>query len=148
MRLLSPQRLFNKDKGIIGEEHASLQFQEVPNVIINYNSRSKLSIALGKNKNVSTHQINLCVTDDDNENLAPSQKTLLQWHYRFGHKNCASFQTMFRSEPFTSIPSASNGIGDVPITWMKDSRVSNSITLKYVHHFQLFPINVVNVTYL
>ena len=42
VRLLSPQRLFNKDKGIIGEftckeEHASLQFQGVPNDMeINY----------------------------------------------------------------------------------------------------------------
>ena len=104
--LLSPQRLFKKDKGIIGEftcreEHASLQFQGVPNIIIDYDSRSKLPIALGKNKEVSAHQINLCVTDDDNQNPTPSQKTLLQWHYRFGHKHCASLQTMFRSEPFT-----------------------------------------------
>ena len=95
VRLLSPQRLFNKDKGIIGEftckeEHASLQFQGVPNVIIDYDSGNKLPIALGKNKAISAHQINLCVTDDDNQNLTPSQKLLLQWHYRFGHKNCAS----------------------------------------------------------
>ena len=107
VRLLSPQRLFNKDKGIIGEftcreEHASLQFQGVPNVIIDYDSRSKLPIALGKNKAVSAHRINLCVTDDDNQNLTPSQKTLLQWYYRFEHKNCASLQAMLRSEPFTS----------------------------------------------
>ena len=81
MCLLSPQRLFKKNKGIIGEftcrkEHASLQFQGVPNIIIDYDSRSKLPIALGKNKEVPAHQINLCVTDDDNQNLTPSQKMI------------------------------------------------------------------------
>ena len=77
MCLLGPQRLFKKDKGIIGEftcreEHVSLQFQGVPNIIIDYDSRSKLPIALGKNKEVSACQINLCVTDDDNQHLTSS----------------------------------------------------------------------------
>ena len=51
MRLFSTQRLFNKDKGIIGEftcreENASLQFQEVSKVNLEYDARNKLPIAL------------------------------------------------------------------------------------------------------
>ena len=77
VRLLSPQRLFSKNEGIIGEstcreEHASLKFEGIPKLIVDYDSRSKLRITLGTNKEVSAHKINLCVTDDDNQNLTSS----------------------------------------------------------------------------
>ena len=44
-RLLSPQRLFNKSKGIRGkcivvEDHSTLQFEEISPLIIEYNSRN------------------------------------------------------------------------------------------------------------
>ena len=46
-RLLSPQRLFNKAKGIRGkytveEDYSTLQFEGVSPLIINYNSRNWL----------------------------------------------------------------------------------------------------------
>ena len=44
-------------------------------------------------------QINLSIIDEENQNLTPSQKLLLMWHERFGHKNIPFVQRLFRHLP-------------------------------------------------
>lgn len=106
-RLISPQRLFNKSKGITGkfitkENCATLSFDNVGSLDINYDDRSHLPIAIAKNLDPGGVQANLCVLNDDNQNLTPSQKVLLLWHARFGHKNFPAIQRLFRAIPFLS----------------------------------------------
>ena len=44
-------------------------------------------------------EINLCVTCEDNQNLTPAKKLLLQWHYRLGHRNIGALQALMRQLP-------------------------------------------------
>ena len=54
-----------------------MQFDGLLDLVINYDSRCKLSIATAKNHQTDSHQINLYITDEENQNLTPSQKTLM-----------------------------------------------------------------------
>ena len=106
-RLISPQRLFNKQRGIIGsflveEEHCTLTFKDRPPLIIDYDTRSHLPIGLAKNHSQlgSPIQANLAVLSEENQNLSPGQKLLLEWHARFGHKSFQSVQRILRHLPF------------------------------------------------
>ena len=106
-RLISPQRLFSKQKGITGkfivEEHKStLAFDGMPPLTINFDSSSHLPIALAKNHSQlgTPIQANLAILTEENQNLTPSQKLLLEWHYRFGHKAMPAIQRFFRNAPF------------------------------------------------
>ena len=72
-------------------------------MIIEYDGKSRLPISTARNESTAVNpQINTCVTDDENNNLSPTQKRLLHWHFRLAHLCCASIQRLFRSEPFTS----------------------------------------------
>ena len=82
-RLISPQSLFNKKQGVIGkftclEDNAYLQFNDLPKLIIEYDAKSRLPISTARNETTTASpQINRCVTDDENNNLSPTQKYLL-----------------------------------------------------------------------
>ena len=86
-RLISPQRLFNADKGVIGkfivEEHnCTLYFEGVGDLVVDYDSRSHLPIGLAKNHTprkieISTKVHLAGVLSDDSTNLSPSRKFLL-----------------------------------------------------------------------
>jgi hypothetical protein len=117
-RLISPQRLFNKAKGIEGaftvlEEHAVLTYNNVAELIVEYCPRSHLPLALAKN--LSSHPAaNLTVLDDSNQNLTPSQKILLTWHARFGHKGFSAIQRIFKHLPFGSAQFISASRCEIP----------------------------------
>ena len=104
---MSPQKLYDT-KGVIGEftcleDNAYLQFKNLPKLIIKYDAKSRLPISTARNESTTVNsQINMCVTDDENNNFSPTQKRLLHWHFRLAHLCCASIQRLFRSEPFTS----------------------------------------------
>ena len=103
---MSPQRLFNKAKGICGkytveEDYSTLQFEGVSPLIINYNSRNWLHTVTARNLQYSPN-LNLCITSDENQNLSPAKCRLLHWHYRFGHINLRDIQLMLRNYPFGS----------------------------------------------
>ena len=104
VRLLSPQRLFSKSNGVTGtfvaeEEHATLTLND-RKLKIAYHDRSFLPISYASsNSFISNQQVNLCIMDDTNQNLTPSQKLLLKWHYRFGHKNLPYLQNLFKQLP-------------------------------------------------
>jgi hypothetical protein len=117
-RLISPQRLFNKAKGIEGtftvmEEHAILTYKNVAELIVEYCPRSHLPLALAKNLS-SRPAANLTVLDDSNQNLTPSQKVLLTWHARFGHKGFSAIQRLFRHLPFASAQFISASKCEIP----------------------------------
>ncbi len=107
-RLLSPQRLFNKTKGIRGqyiveEDKSTLQFEGTPSLVIEYNSRNWLPTATARNLQLAP-SLNLCITSEENQNLSPAKRRLLQWHYRFGHRNLRAVQMMLREAPFATEP--------------------------------------------
>ena len=106
-RLISPQRLFNKKHGINGrfvvtEDNASLEFDGFPPLKIDFDSNSHLPTGLAKNQSQlgSPIQANLAILSDENQNLTPAQKLLLEWHFRFGHKSMQAIQRYFRNAPF------------------------------------------------
>ena len=104
-RLISPQRLFRKEAGITGkftceEDQASLSFNDLPPLMIDYDSRTHLPVCLAKNVSATQPQANIAVLDESNQNLTPSQKLLLEWHARFGHRGFATMQRLFRQAPF------------------------------------------------
>ena len=107
-RLISPQRLFNAAKGVTGrflveETHATLAFDGVGDIRIDYDTNNHLPTALGKNRVPGVVEVNLGgVLSDENFNLSPARKLLLHWHCRFGHKCMSRIQSIFRSAPFLS----------------------------------------------
>jgi hypothetical protein len=107
VRIISPQRLFSKAEGVVGtftveEEHSVLAFENCPPIKIMYDPRNHLPIGLGKNLTTDAPQLNLSITSESNQNLSPSQRLLLIWHNRFGHKGFQSVQKIFRSIPFST----------------------------------------------
>ena len=105
-RLISPQRLFRKNEGVTGsfsveEDKATLTFNGHPPLVVEYDPpRSNLPIGYTCNATEHAPQINLCVTDDVNQNLTPSQKLCVQWHHRFGHLNFPAIQRLLRVSLF------------------------------------------------
>jgi len=104
VRLLSPQRLFQKSKGINGsfittEDTAKLTINE-ETLLIPYHDRSFLPVRYATNDLfIKNEQVNVSILEDTNTNLTPSQKLLLRWHYRYGHKNIPFVQMLFRKLP-------------------------------------------------
>ena len=106
MRLLSPQQLFNKEKGVIGhfegdEDTLSLQFQGCTRLVVAYDPRNHLpigyaSIGAVRSPTISPHQANLSLFDDTNQNITAGHKLLLNWHSRFGHLNFPAVQRILR----------------------------------------------------
>jgi len=47
--------------------------------------------------------INLCVSDEVNQNLTLAQKQLLQWHFKLGHTSFATLQALTRKGQLPSI---------------------------------------------
>lgn len=114
VRLISPQRLFHdgssKGNSISGGEFicrkdtATLSFNDLPTIEIDYDTRNHLPIGMGTNSSSTSDSkiipVNLSITSEANQNLTPSQRNLLHWHYRFGHRNFQAIQRMFRQAPF------------------------------------------------
>ena len=46
--------------------------------------------------------LNLTLTNETNQNLSPSKKLLLHWHYKVGHRSLRDVQLIMRSHPFGS----------------------------------------------
>ena len=106
VRLISPQRLFNKKNGVNGEftckeDNATLIFSDLPALDIDYDSRNHLPIAPATKAANMAPQMNFCITTESKQNLTPTQRPLLQWHLRFLHKNFNVVRKILRSFPFT-----------------------------------------------
>jgi hypothetical protein len=55
------------------------------------------------------------VLDDENTNLSPGKKLLLEWHYRFGHLNFARVKHLLCHVPFFANKFAAAIKDDTPI---------------------------------
>jgi hypothetical protein len=105
-RLLSPQTLLCKEKGIFGsysgdEEKFELKLNDQAVISIPYDKRSSLPIAevlIGPEPTVNITGI----LNDSNHNLTGGQKFLLEWHYRFSHLNFQALQSVLRRVPFVA----------------------------------------------
>ena len=107
-RLLSPQKLFDKQNGQTGkfwgdEDMFHLQYDRKPSIDIPYSLDSNLPIGYALTSPESdTPQVNTMILDEDNQNLTAGQKLLLEYHYKFGHTNMPLVQQILRSEGFTA----------------------------------------------
>ena len=107
MRLISPQRLFNKEKGVSGwykgdEESFRLQFDGCPCLIVEYDPRNHVPIGQARIVLGMLPQMNFALTNEGNQNISAGQKLLLNWHFRFGHLNLPAVQRILRAFPFTA----------------------------------------------
>ena len=90
-RLLSPHCLFNAEQGVSGrfvieEDKATLVFDNVVEIVIDYDSGNYLPAALGKSHTPGVAEINLGdVLDESNSNMSPTKKLLVHWYCRCGH---------------------------------------------------------------
>ena len=51
---------------------------------------------LGLALNRQTVELNLCITDEANQNLSAAQKELLRWHFKLGHLNFKAIHLLLR----------------------------------------------------
>ena len=122
VRLLSPQRLFNHERGVGGkfegnESTFSLIFDNGgPTLTVEYDESNHLPIgyaSVGCNPSPPVNpQANLLLLSEANQNLTAGQKILLQWHARFGHLNLRRVQAILRGVPsqWSSTPVPVNAI--------------------------------------
>jgi hypothetical protein len=111
-QLISPQRLFNKNRGVGGrfegsENDFTLRFDAGPTLTVEYDDKNHLPIGYAlvgmQAPQVVLPQANVLILNDANQNLTAGQKLLLQWHYRFGHLNLRHVQYLLRSFPFNAL---------------------------------------------
>jgi GAG-pre-integrase domain len=44
-----------------------------------------------------TNELNICITEEANQNLTEAQKELIRWHFRLGHLNFRSVKLLLQS---------------------------------------------------
>jgi hypothetical protein len=103
--LLSPQKLFEKKRGVFGhfhgdEEKLTVNIGNCPDIEIHYCTKSGLPIAEAQCRPTLEPQVNLSVLDKENINLTIGQKLLLEWHYQIGHLNFEIVQHLISHVPF------------------------------------------------
>ena len=107
-RLLSPQKIFDKQNGQHGkfwgdEDTFHLEYTGKPRITVNYSVESNLPIGyVSTQPDSQDNQVNLTILDEENQNLTAGQKLLLEYHYRFGHTNMPLVQQILRSEGFSA----------------------------------------------
>lgn len=101
-RIFSPQAYFQNT----GKSCGSTQNHEGITLLVGdkekkipYNTINNLPTFYAHNLDLphldATAQV--CVSDDDNQNLSAAQKELLRWHFRLGHLNFNSVQLVLKS---------------------------------------------------
>jgi hypothetical protein len=107
-RLLSPQTLLCKEKGIFGsysgdEDKFELKINDQAVISIPYDKRSSLPIVEVLVGPEPEPTVNLTgILEDSNNNLTGGQKLLLEWHYIFAHLNFQALQSVLRRVPFVA----------------------------------------------
>jgi hypothetical protein len=125
VRLISPQRLFNKNEGIRGtfqgdEDAFSLQFEGCQRLTVEYDPRNQLPMGYATiGPKPTTILANLALLEETNQNLTAGHKLLLNWHGRFGHLNFQGMQRILRQFPFQSAKFAAAShrpsLQDIPV---------------------------------
>jgi hypothetical protein len=107
-KMLSPQTLVCKEKGIFGsysgdEEKFELKLNDQSVISIPCDKRSSLHIAEVLVGPESEHTVNLNgILEESKNNLTGGQNLLLEWHYRFAHLNFQALQSVLRRFPFVA----------------------------------------------
>lgn len=86
--------------------HPSLTYVVVP-----YDDSNNLPISYGFSSNMLTAretEINSFITDDSNQNLSPSQKELLKWHFKLGHASLPAVQALLKGGRLAQSDSQTN----------------------------------------
>ena len=97
-RLLSPQKIFDKQNGHPGqfwgdEDQFHLEYQNKPPISVRYSTESNLPTGYAiSTTDETSSQVNLSLVSKENQNLTAGQKLLLEYHYRFGHTNMPLIQ--------------------------------------------------------
>jgi Reverse transcriptase (RNA-dependent DNA polymerase) len=105
-RLLSPQTIFSENlqgSFTILSTCCQLQLRDHPILTIAYDPVNSLPTSRGvcSSKILSTQaSINLCVTEERNQNLTEAQKEYLRWHFRLGHLHADVIQWILRHPSF------------------------------------------------
>lgn len=107
-RLLSPQRIFSKQRGVMGkykleEDFSTLQIEGLPDLRVNYSSESNLPVRTARNFSTDQPQANLGVLNLENKNLTAAQKDFLCWHYRLGYMGMQRLKGLLCCLPFSKI---------------------------------------------
>ena len=110
VRLISPQRLFDKHRGITGryegdEDTFTLHFDGGHRLVIEYDQRNHLPIGyatVGNSNPTISPQAHLLLLNDSNQNITVGHRLLLNWHNRFGHLNFPAVQRILRQFPFVA----------------------------------------------
>ena len=108
IRLLSPQSYLQQLRrtkqdipvGEITSNNFTLTWPDSSQVELPYNPINNLPVCQAYNEATvirRTHELNLCVTDTNNQNLSEAQKELLRWHFRLGHLSFEAIQMLLRS---------------------------------------------------
>jgi GAG-pre-integrase domain len=112
VRLISPQRLYNKSKGVTGkfegdEDTFTLIFDGGHRLVVEYDPCNHLPIGYATVGDdvppLIDPQANLTLFDDTNQNITAGHRLLMNWHGRFGHLNFLAVQRILRHFPFVSV---------------------------------------------
>ena len=75
------------------EAHATLFFEGVGAVQVDYDTNYHLPTALANNHITGVVEVNLeGFLNEENTNISPAQKLLIHWHDCFGHKSMVRVQ--------------------------------------------------------
>ena len=86
--------------GQVESDHIRICGGGAPDIVVPFSTNNNLPISYGYNEvdvNRCAQELNLCVTDSNNQNLTEAQKELLRWHFRLGHLHFESIQLLLRS---------------------------------------------------
>ena len=106
---MSPQHLFNKEKGTSGhcegdEDLFHLCFDKCPPLVVPCDSRSLLPVAQAAMPGANlAPPLDLSLASKDNQNLTAGQKLLLEGHACFGHLNFPHLKGILCCVPFETL---------------------------------------------
>ena len=105
--MLSPHKIFCPTENVHGtfvifSAHAQLLLDDSPIITVPYDSMNGIptSQAILLRHGPSSPQVNLCVTEEVNQNLTEAQKEYLPWHFRLGHLNSNIIQWLLCQPSF------------------------------------------------
>ena len=118
-RLISPQYVAqerhrehpDRIEKLLDLDHACVRvnFPEQGTLTVPYDKASNLPVSYAFQADQADHclaELNLCVTEESNQNLSYSQKELMQWHFRLGHLNFRAVQAILKSGALGHTPGA------------------------------------------
>ena len=67
---------------------------------IDHNYKNYIPTATNHNAVIDSPSIDICITDDRNQNPPSAAKCLLEWHFRFRRRNLCDIQVILCQPPF------------------------------------------------